>query len=186
MNLKANIQFYVNGPLVSNKVRNIYDLQTIVQTCDLTEPRHLTLTCRVNVVNDTKQTRHKPSILDLITTDPNSKEVARFTFTAADKVTTVADIRAFLNNKYGTTFNFEPYENTEHKPAILDYVHENNCTGLVDSKTGRPTHYTIYTVQWHYLNKQDIIVDKDLKQIWPHRTGKAPVAIQKFFHVHVR
>ena len=181
MNLKTNIEFYLNGPLVSNKIRNIEDLQTIVQTCDLTDPRHLTLTCRVSIVNDTKQKQHKPSILDLITTDPNSKEVSRLTFTAADKITTVADIRSYLNNKYGTTFNFEPYENTENKPAILDYVHENNCTGLRDSKTGAETHYTIHTVQWHYLNNQDIIVDKDLKKIWPRKTGKIPVEIQKFF-----
>ena len=185
MNLKTDIQFFVNGPLVSNKVYNIFDLQTIVNTCDLAEPRHLTLRCYANIVPDTKQEPDKKSLLELIA-QPRGNIFASLSFTASNKITTVADIRSYLNKKYGSVFNFEPYENTENKPAVLDYVHENNCTGLRDSKTGQATHYTIHTVQWHYLNNQDIIVDKDLKQIWPRKTGKFPVAIQKFFHVHVR
>ena len=185
MNLKTDIQFFVNGPLVFNKVRNIFDLQTIVNTCDLTEPRHLTLCCYANIVPETKPEPDKKDLLALIA-PPRGNMVASLSFTASNKITTVADIRSYLNKKYGSVFNFEPYENTETKPAVLDCVHEQECTGLRDSKTGQATHYTIYTVQWHYLNNQDIVVNNELKQIWPRKTGKAPIPIQKFFHVHVR
>ena len=186
MNLKTEIEFYVKGPLVSNKVRNIYDLQTIVQTCDLTEPRHLKLVCYADIINVDKNQQKKSTLLELIAPATGKKEVASLDFIATNKITTVADIRLFLTNKYGTTFNFIHDENTEKKPAILDGVHENTCTGLRDSQTGQATHYSLHSVLWHYLNNHEIVVDNDLKQIWPRSTGKIPVAIQKFFHVNVR
>ena len=188
MKLKTEVEFSLKGPVVSDRVRNLYNVETILKKqYNLDRPCHLKLVCSAQVVRTDKKNQGEENLLDLIGETTHFTDLASLDFIVADKVTTVADIRSYLNEKYGRTFNFEPYENTENKPAVLDYVHEQECTGLRDSKTGQPTHYTLHTVQWHYLDNKDIVVKKDLTQIWPRKTGKVPIAIQKFFHViHVR
>ena len=86
MNLKTEIEFYVKGPLVSNKVRNIYDLQTIVQTCDLTEPRHLKLVCYADIINVDKNQQKKPTLLELIAPATGKRKSRRLTLSQQTKL----------------------------------------------------------------------------------------------------
>lgn len=185
MNLVVNIEFYLSGPLVSNRVVDINSVKTILKTLDLTEPRPVKLTCYADIINTDKTDEKNDKSFSFIT-QPNGKEVDSLGFTVASKISTVADIRSELNKKYGQTFNFNPKIGTEDKPAMLDHILTRSGVGLRDSKTGRPTQWAYRSVSWHYLNDNDKIVSRDLEQIWPIGPNTILTAIQDFFKVNVR
>ena len=183
MNLKIKTRFYVTDHTnMFREINSIADLKTIIQNYDLELPRIVKLECCANVI----KTDEKDSINNLVQSfesliAPRGQTIATLSFIVANKIPCVTDIRKYLKKQYGETFDFRPDIGANKKPAILDFVHEDSCTGLTDSKTGRETHYTLHSVQWHYLTPEEMIVNNKMKQIWPQAKNTIPMAIQNFF-----
>lgn len=100
----------------------------------------------------------------------------------ADKLMYPRDVREMLKQKYGSTLDFDKTKYDENKPVFFRGVSERTQYGLRDSKTGAPTQYTLRSVDCYPLvEKCDIVVDKDLHQIWPENEnkGNVPVALTK-------
>ena len=98
-----------------------------------------------------------------------------FDFIVSDKLTYPHDVREFLTKRYGNVLNFD-YERQwdENKPVFLNDVIENTQYGLRDSKTGAPTQYTLRNVVCYPLTDKHVVIDSNLNQIWPTKTGMMP------------
>ncbi|MBQ6736709.1 MAG: hypothetical protein IJQ90_04480 [Alphaproteobacteria bacterium] len=91
------------------------------------------------------------------------------------------DVAEYLIKKYGQKFDFKP-ENFDLKtPMFLD-ICEHSSIGLRNSRTGAPTHMKWHTVDCEPLSEKDIVVDKNLNQLWPEKTGKLPVGLVELFN----
>lgn len=110
---------------------------------------------------------------DFITTDNMS-------FMVKDKLLYPKDVRSILKEKYGNTLDFDKNID-ENTPVAYFYVTESERIGLRDALTGRPTSYTFRGVSYSLLTPKDIVVDTNLNQIWPVKTGKMPDALVKIF-----
>lgn len=103
-------------------------------------------------------------------------------FIVADKLMYPRDIREMLTQQYGSTFDFDKTKYDENKPVFFRGVSERTQYGLRNPKNGAPTQYTLRNVHCHPLSEnRDIVVDKNLGQIWPENEnkGKIPVALTK-------
>lgn len=76
-----------------------------------------------------------------------------------------SDVRKYLIDYYGSTLNFTP--ESEFTPVIFNVIEEDKRTGLRNSKTGEPTYYTLYSVNWRPLTNQDVVVNEKMRQIYP-------------------
>ena len=98
----------------------------------------------------------------------------QFTFYVVDKIMYPNDVRKILNEKYGSTLDFDE-KNLDKKQPICDFhVSERTQYGLRNPKTGAPTQYTLRSVHCCTAGKDGILVDRDLNQIWPVATNKPP------------
>ncbi len=83
--------------------------------------------------------------------------------------------------------SFEPVITNDkmNVPAIKKGTHKRYSIGLkTNASAARPVPVAT-TITWHELTENDIVVNKDLKQIYPTVTGKMPVAMTKLLQ-HVR
>ncbi len=98
----------------------------------------------------------------------------QFKFYVVDKIMYPRDVRKILNEKYGSTLDFDE-KNLDKKQPICDFhVSERTQYGLRNPKTGAPTQYTLRSVHCCTAGKDGIMVDRDLNQIWPVATNKPP------------
>ena len=108
-------------------------------------------------------------IADEIVTD-------EYTILVGDKLIYPNDVATFLIDQYKNTFNFN-LSDTEHKPVMLDGVHEQIIVGTRKNGVLMPDQ-KIRSAQWHYLTNADIFVEREtLNQIWPVETGRPPVGL---------
>jgi hypothetical protein len=107
----------------------------------------------------------------------NGVKVAEETITlvVTDKLIYPKDVRKILNKKYNSTFNLDKYKLDEKIPVKRFNVSEDNMTGMIVN--GRQTHYTLYNVYCKQLTPNDVVIDKNLNQIWPKKTGAVPTTL---------
>ena len=142
-------------------------------------PYVVTIKCKNNVV-DTDETCKKIPLLhqhDYIDSHPiiTTKDDCKFDI-IMPKLIYANDVKEHLIKTYGTLGKFDPKKFDPKTPVFLD-VFEHTGVGLRNSKTGAPTHMKWYTVNCKPLSKEDIVVDKNLNQIWPVKTNKPPVGL---------
>jgi len=92
-----------------------------------------------------------------------------------DKLMYPADARRFLLKKYGRVFDFDVNEHEKNIPLRSLNVLEHQSVGL-RTEHG-PTNIHWHSVYCEQARPQDIIVNPDLQQIWPQRTGTIPKAL---------
>ena len=79
-------------------------------------------------------------------------------------------------------FRFFPEINSMNLnvPAIQIGVHTDYCVGLKEMGATEPCIFPVSTnVFWHELDNNDIVVNKDMKQIYPKITGTIPEILAK-------
>ena len=101
-----------------------------------------------------------------------------YRFYVADDIKTDTQILADVQKKYDNVLNtWTPVG----KPAVLTAVFGKRVHVVFPSdKDAQPAKTPIQVVEWHILNpNKDIVVDRNLHQIYPVKTGAYPTMIQK-------
>ncbi len=88
-----------------------------------------------------------------------------FDFTVVDKLTYQPDVRKMLIQKYGSTLNLEGKKLTDNIPVLYFGVIENNNFRYVNCRS---------------LTPKDIVLNKDFHQIWPIKSKRPLLALEKF------
>ena len=91
------------------------------------------------------------------------------------------DIKKYLLEHYGSTLNFKPDESMNNTPMTFS-VHNQSAVGLRSFATGAPSIIKWKTVSYRSLSDKDIVVDENMNQIWPEKTGKLPVGLVGLFN----
>jgi hypothetical protein len=105
---------------------------------------------------------------------PNGVNVAdeKLNLVVANKLIYPKDVRKILKKEYNSTLDMDTQKLDEKIPVKRFNVSEQNMTGMVVN--GMETHYTFYNFHCEQLTINDIVIDKNLNQIWPIKTGAAP------------
>ena len=61
-------------------------------------------------------------------------------------------------------------------------VNNQSAVGLRSCATGAPSIIKWETVSYRPLSDKDIVVDKNLNQLWPEKTGSLPVGLVELFN----
>lgn len=104
-----------------------------------------------------------------------------FDFIVADKIIYPYDVRVLLKEKYGSVLDLESKKLNNNIPVLYSGVTTEHQYGLKDDK-GRPTMIALHHVHCRNLTDKDIVVDKNLCQIWPSKSKKPLLALEKFLH----
>ena len=178
MILETKVKFYISDCeyfSLRRRINGLSDLKEIVQNYDLVIPRTVTLNRSVDVVKPQKKSPNRFATFS--DNDKNTLNISNESvrFIVANKITVAADIQKYLKEKYNETMSFPVKEN---EPIVLDYVEEKHLTGM--RVNNKETHYVLREIHWHCLGDKDIVVNKELQQIWPKKTGKMPQILVKF------
>ena len=103
-----------------------------------------------------------------------------FSFIVADKLLYPNDVRKILKKQYGSTLDLDRQRLTEETPVLYSGVVQNHRVGLKD-KNGNPTTYTLKWVLCRNLHNTDIVLDRNLCQIWPDKTKEVPSELLEIF-----
>lgn len=166
----------------SSSFNTIDDLKLVIQNgLDYYKmPYTLNVTRAVQIVDTDLPNKNENDIISMSYVQPHPHILARdgFDFIVADKLIYPKDVRTILKNKYGNTIDFDTNRKWDEKqPVFLDGVIENTRYGLRDSNTGAPTQYTIRSVVCYPLTDKHIVINKNLSQIYPEKTGKIPTVL---------
>lgn len=103
-----------------------------------------------------------------------------YNFYIADNIQTDAQIHGSISKQHPDDIAEIP--TPVNKPAILTGIYDKTyMAGGLRGEFSRPHAVKVgKIVYWHVLNhKNDIVVDKNLHQIYPTKTGALPVVIQR-------
>lgn len=147
----------------------------------------LTVTRTVQII-DTDNTTNRFGI----TTTPVILGKENVSLIVADKLMYPNDVRMMLMEKYGSLLNLNNCIGNEVKPVFFGGVNKETKLGLRkntrlginninlnDSSVGNPTRYNLYHVNCRYLNNKDIVINTNMKQIWPINTGIMPLELSQ-------
>lgn len=98
-----------------------------------------------------------------------------FGFYVMDKLKYAKDIRKYLHNNYGDSVNF--FQVDETLPIAFNGYTEKSYR-LFD----KPNLTIIRDAAFHYIRPKNVVVDKNLHQIWKDNTGKYPDKIVEMFN----
>ena len=104
-----------------------------------------------------------------------------FDFIVVDKLIYPHDVQAILMKKYSSTLNLENKKLIDNIPVLFFGVVETGHYGLKD-KDGNQTIQTIRYLNCRSLTPKDIVLNKDLYQIWPIKSKRPLLALEKFLH----
>ena len=100
-------------------------------------------------------------------------------FIIADKLAYPHDVGVLLKEKYGTTLDLRSKKLNKDMPVLYSGVNEDHHFGLKDSM-GRQTIQVLRSVKCRNLTEKDIVLDKNLCQIWPTKSKKPFLALERF------
>ena len=143
-------------------------------------PYKLNVTRAVQIVDADLPKENKHGIISISSDQPHPHVLKRdgFDFIVSDKLIYPRDVRTILRKKYNNTIDFDTNRKWDEKqPVFLDGIIENTQYGLCDSRTGAPTQYTMRSVVCYPLTDKHIVIDNNLNQIWPTKTGKTPTVL---------
>ena len=149
---------YADGLTIRSKFKNIEDIKKL-------------LSANKNVYKiEAIKTKENHSINSVLET--HNVETIKLLLWVADEITNAKKIK-----KSYPKFDFYPKINSINLnvPAIQTDIHTDYCVGLREIGTFEPCVFPVSTtVFWHELDSNDIVVNKDMKQIYPKTTGKIP------------
>ena len=166
----------------SSSFNTIDDLKLVIKNARdyFNMPYKLNVTRAVQILHTDLPKEDKSGIIEMSPAQPHPHILKRegFDFIVSDKLTYPRDVRETLIKKYGSTLGFDNERKwDENKPVFMDGIIENTRYGLRDSKTGAPTQYTMRDVVCYPLTDKHIVMDGNLNQIWPEKTGKTPTVL---------
>ncbi len=166
-------EYNIRKGAVSQKgpLQDVNLLSDIVRNSLNADSFELVLTRTVRITKHTQIPNQKPIIIDIDSTD--------LCVIVADKLTYPNDVRDLLVQRYNNTFNFDKLNLPENKPVYFSGVREIEELGEINPNTGDRTTYTRRYIECRPLTDKDIIVNKDLNQIWPVATNKPPQQLLK-------
>lgn len=181
MNLESRVVFeYIIGDhrlYEKNFFSTLHELQSAVRQFD-SELFTLSVSRTVNIVDrDSKKTPNGMS--QFFIPQGNQYETVAFTpekitFTVATKLIYPHDVRKLLMEKYNSVFNFDDISLDKNTPVKNFYVSEQNSVGLKNPDTGAPSNISFNWVICEQCGPTDVVVDKNLNQIWPKTTNIFP------------
>ncbi len=141
---------------------DIFKLPDIVRDVKYMDSFELGLTRNVFIIKDKKNA--KPQLLDKENLD----------IIVMDKMTYPNQVRKSLITKYNDTFDFDELNLQANTPVYFGGVMEREELGPKNPNTGDKTTYTRRYVQCRSLKKNDIVVGRDLKPIYPYKGEYMP------------
>lgn len=128
------------------------------------------------------------SVYDLRTTKfkPNNviyNNTKTFSMYVDDKIKTASDIKNFLMREYNTGCGFvvQPGQENVSPVVITSMITLKRC-GVMANNPNIEQHWQEHRVNVAKPNpKQDVIIDRNLKQIWPRATNNMPMQLKNFF-----
>jgi hypothetical protein len=104
-----------------------------------------------------------------------------YTFFVAESIKTAAQLKKDCKKKYIKISSFTTENGMNGKaPAIVTYARDKTSIGLKKHMFDNDN-----TINWgkdincDRLNPEDIVIDHDMKQIFPKKTGKMPIVLEK-------
>lgn len=174
MNLMSKVVFkYCIDSKFLNNYGSFSKIRELRQALkDTEQPYKLTVTRSVQIID-----KHKKEISCTGNEKYKTFEIDKnvLTLFIYDDLVYPCDIREILIKKYGSVLDFDNRKWDENKP-VCDF----NVVYDTKSTTDKTTLISRYSVCGRHVRKNDIIVDTNLKQIWPIRTNKAPIALKEF------
>lgn len=157
MAFKATVSFvftHINlGPLPPLKdIHNLDQFKSFINSCNITLPYKVSVARMINITNE------KTNQITQIKDD-------ELVFYVADKISYPAQVHTYMQKYYDSEkYFFAPVP--DDAPGLLDAVVPEGGSACA---------------KWHILTDTDIIVDKNLHQIWRNKTGTVPQILIDFF-----
>ena len=163
---------------------NVNDLKTVIQNGRdyFQMPYKLNVTRAVKIIDPDSPNKNKSGIITESFVFPHPITLKRegFDFIVSDKLTYPRDVRKILTKKYGGFLDFDCQRQwNEKEPVFLDGILEEPRYGLRNPHTGASTQYVIRRVVCYPLGDKHIVIDGNLNQIYPEKTGKMPDVLKE-------
>lgn len=177
MSYKTVVTFEFNNHPFISQVDNIDDVKKLVAQSPIDLPHTAEVIRTVNIIDLNKSAKNSFFTKKAIDGHPivSSLDGGKFSFIYPNLVY-ADDIKKYLMEQYGSTFDFRPSNDFTGVPMIFDII-EHSSVGLRNPKTGMPTYQKWHSVLWRALTDKEVVVDKNMNQLWPANTGKPPVEL---------
>lgn len=189
MHLVSKIVFdynIVNGDFVGGKnLTSIEELKnTINKNTTYEKPFVVRINRIVKIMDTDSPILHNGNPFTVMTKDKFKTvqfDDEHFDFIVTNKLMYQPDLRKMLIKKYGSALNLENKKLIDNIPVLYSGVYEDINYGLKD-KDDNPTTQTIRYVLCRNLTPKDIVLNKDFHQIWPIKSKRPLLALEKFLH----
>ena len=138
-------------------------------------PYKLSVTRTVQITEPDLPNKNEHNIICVpyIQLSPHILKREGFDFIVSNKLIFPNDVREALTKKYGSTLNFDTNKQLDEKqPVFLGGVIGKRRYGMRDSRTGAQTQ--MRKVVYYPLTDKHVVIDENLNQIYPEKTGKMP------------
>lgn len=167
-----------------DKFKTLQELQKAIKDADTQNPLTVRITRTVKIMDtDDVIAEHLnpawPLPLDKYRTVKFDGE--HLEFIVADKLTFPDEVRNLLKQEYGGVLDLESKKLNDRVPVLYSGVTEHRQYGLKDDQ-GRPTIQTLRYVNCRNLTDKDIVLDKNLCPVWPIKSKKPSLALERFLH----
>ncbi|MBO7643146.1 MAG: hypothetical protein J6S74_03390 [Alphaproteobacteria bacterium] len=167
-----------------DKFKTLQELQKAIKDADTQKPLtvHITRTVKIMDTDDVIAEHLNPAWplpLDKYRTVKFDGE--HFIFIVADKLIYPYEVRNLLKQEYGDVLDLENKRLNDDVPVLYSGVTEHRQYGLKDEQ-GRPTIQTLRYVNCRNLTDKDIVLDKNFCPVWPIKSKKPSLALERFLH----
>lgn len=176
-----------NNSGIGDSFNTLQELKNIIKSAEYTTPFQIDIQRQINICDT--DARDKVFIHNKDTAFIYDQNV---NIIVADKLMYPNDVRMILMEKYGSILNLNNCISTDVKPVLFSGVDKEtkfglrknmrsgmNSIDLSDSAIGNPTKYNLYHVHCRYLDNKDIVMNKNMEQIWPAKTGVMPLELSQ-------
>lgn len=160
---ELTLRLYSGGFTIRSSFKNIEDIKKLLSVNKNVYKIEVIKTTENHSMNSVLETHYV--------------ETKKLPLWVADEITNAKKIK-----KSNPKFRFYPEINSMNLnvPAIQTDVHTQYSVGLKKIGVFEPCVFPVSTtVYWHELDNNDIVVNKDMKQIYPKTTGKIPEILGK-------
>jgi len=157
MAFKSTVSFVFTNINLGNlpPLKDVHDLdqfKSYINYHDIRMPYKVSVARIINIINE--RTNEITQIKD-----------DELIFYVSDKISYPEQIHTYMKKYYGDEkYFFSP--GSDNAPGLLDAVVPEGANACA---------------KWHILTDSDIVVDKNLHQIWKNKTGKTPLILLNLF-----
>ena len=158
----------------SSAFESVDELSQIIKEAGYKKPFDLSIFRHVQKyypVSVPKKIASEWQALDFMLTE-EEKITDEINFVVVNNVLYAPKLREALSKVYGNTLNFEPISDT--LPVIF-YGVQSFEKPVFSGDKGKPVKLVKeFEVNYRHVTKDEYIVDENLNQLWPEKTGKVP------------